>query len=123
MVQKGSRPSNARSWSWAAADTPNDAIFAVIGYPTDGGTVEWFPALAQRRNLTTWQGSEWFPAGGDRRAIAAEVAGCVAASCLAEADYYVLRPMCCSDLWQELTQFPCERRTYSGKVITVTSPV
>ena len=42
---------------WAAAETPEDATFAVIDYPTDRGMVEWFPALSGRENVTTWQGA------------------------------------------------------------------
>lgn len=87
---------------WAATETPEEATFAVIGYPTDRGTVEWFPALAQRENITTWQGSEWVPGGRDRRRIASEAAGCKIASCLPAVDYYPLRPDCCAQLRMEL---------------------
>ena len=89
---------------WAAAQTPEDATFAVIGYATDRGVVEWFPALAQRESVTTWQGSEWVPGGGDRRLLGAEAAACKIAECLPEADYYVLRSGCCSQLSSELTR-------------------
>ena len=89
--------------SWAAAETPIDTTFAVIGYPTDRGTVEWFPALANRENVTTWQGSEWLPGGADRRQIASAAASCRSLECLPDADYYVLRPACCPELESELT--------------------
>jgi len=84
--------------AWAATDTPEDATFAVIGYPTDRGMVEWFPAIARRENMTTWQGSEWVPGGGDRRPTASVAAGCGELSCLPDADYYVLRPDCCPEV-------------------------
>ena len=87
----------------AATETPEDATFAVLGYPTDRGMVEWFPAIAQRDNITTWQGSEWVPSGGDRRRIASEAAGCRSAECLPEVDYYVLRPDCCVEIESRLT--------------------
>ena len=90
--------------AWAAANTQPGATFAVIGYRTDRGMVDWFPALSSRPNLTTWQGSEWVPNGGDRRAEASAAARCQSLDCLPEADYYVLRPECCPDLVQRLEQ-------------------
>jgi hypothetical protein len=82
---------------WAAADTPANATFAVIGYPADRGMVEWFPALSRRENVTTWQGSEWVP-GGYLRSPATGAAGCRTLTCLPDADYYVLRPGCCAEI-------------------------
>ena len=82
---------------WAAAETPADSTFAVIGYPVDRGFVEWFPALSGRENLTTWQGSEWVPGGADLRGAACGAASC-GLHCLPEADYYVLAPACCTEL-------------------------
>jgi hypothetical protein len=89
--------------AWAADETPSSATFAVIGYQADGGVVEWFPALSQRRNVTTWQGTEWV-ADGLRRREATEAANCRDISCLPEADYYVLRPDCCPALAAQLSE-------------------
>ena len=83
--------------AWANAESPPEATFAVIGYPADRGVVEWFPALADRVNLTTWQGTEWLPSGS-RRAVATAWAECAVASCLPTADFYVVREGCCPDL-------------------------
>jgi hypothetical protein len=82
--------------AWARSETQADAVFAVIGYNTDAAMVEWFPALSERRNLSTWQGTEWIP--GDQISDAMAVAACEDLGCLPEADYYVLRPGCCSDI-------------------------
>lgn len=87
--------------AWAASETPADATFAVIGYPADRGMVDWFPALSQRENVTTWQGSEWVPSGY-RRKEATEAARCRTLECLPDADYYVLRPGCCAEIAAEL---------------------
>ena len=92
--------------AWAASETPEDATFAVIGYPTDRGTVEWFPALAQRENLTTWQGSEWVPGGNARRRMASLAAGCRSPECLPDVDYYMVRAQCCPEVESVL------KRTY-----------
>ena len=83
--------------AWAKAESPQGATFAVVGYPADRGMVEWFPALAERVNLTAWQGTEWL-ASGSRRAEATAWAECRAASCLPSADFYVVRGGCCPDL-------------------------
>lgn len=87
---------------WAAMETPEDATFAVIGYATDRGMVEWFPALARRENVTTWQGSEWVRGADVRRPAAAAASACLTITCLPIADYYVLRPDCCGQLRSEL---------------------
>lgn len=87
--------------AWAAAETPPDAVFAVIGYPSDGTVVEWFPALSQRQNLTTYQGREWIADGYDPAAISA-LERCRELACLPDANYYVLRPGCCGVLAAEL---------------------
>jgi len=86
---------------WAREETSRDATFAVLGYFVDGGTVEWFPALSERRNLTTWQGSEWH-ADRHSRDEAAGWADCRMLSCLPRADYYVVRPGCCSTIAEAL---------------------
>jgi hypothetical protein len=86
----------------ARSETEPDAIFAVIGYNTDAGMVEWFPALSERRNLTTWQGTEWIP--GDQISDAMAAAECDEPGCLPDADYYVLRPGCCPEIADSLRQ-------------------
>ncbi len=97
-------PSEERAiMAWAASQAPPDATFAVIGYPADRGVVEWFPALSGRENVTTWQGSEWVPGAGDRRSEATAAAQCRTLECLPEADYYVLRPGCCSEIASRLS--------------------
>jgi len=83
--------------AWARNETPRGTTFAVIGYPSDRGMVEWFPALAERVNVTTWQGTEWLPSGS-RRAEATAWAECAAASCLPSTEFYVVKPDCCPDL-------------------------
>jgi hypothetical protein len=89
--------------AWAEQETAPNATFAVIGYPVDRGFVEWFPALSERENVTTWQGSEWHPAG-DRRERATEMGECRAAICLPQVDYYVVRGACCPGVTNELVE-------------------
>jgi hypothetical protein len=89
--------------AWAAAETDADATFAEIGYPVDGGVVDWFPALSHRNSVTTWQGSEWI-AGGYRGQVAEADINCREVDCLPDADYYVLRQGCCAELEASLTR-------------------
>lgn len=48
---------------WIAASTPPRATFLVIAPAgvSAGSESEWFPVLAERRSLGTYQGSEWLP--------------------------------------------------------------
>lgn len=89
--------------AWASAETETDATFAIIGYSFDGGVVDWFPAISDRRSVTTWQGTEWI-GGGYRGAEAKAWMECRSLSCLPNADYYVLRPDCCPELAVELRE-------------------
>ena len=89
--------------AWAAAETDADATFAQIGYPVDGGVVDWFPALSGRESVTTWQGTEWI-AGGYRGQEAEAFIDCRELDCLPDADYYMLRPGCCDELEASLTR-------------------
>lgn len=82
---------------WVRDETAPGTVVAVIGYPADGGVVEWFPALSQRRNVTTAQGSEWL-ATGNEWGRAWEAVRCRDTSCLPAADLYVLSPSCCEQL-------------------------
>jgi hypothetical protein len=84
--------------AWASAETPDDATFAVVGYPVDREFVEWFPAISRRENATTWQGSEWVPGAADRRNSAEQAERCTELECLPDAGYYILRPECCEGL-------------------------
>ena len=59
-------PDQRDAMAWARENTPQDATFLVVtgsDWPTDA-TVEWFPALAQRRSVNTVQGLEFTT--GDR---------------------------------------------------------
>jgi hypothetical protein len=89
--------------SWAAAETEPGATFAQVGYPVDGGVVDWFPALTGRESVTTWQGTEWIP-GGYRGREAELFITCRQLDCLPAADYYVLSPGCCDELEASLTR-------------------
>ena len=81
---------------WVRDETPPGTTVAVIGYPPSGAVVEWFPALAGRRNATTAQGTEWV-ADGDRWDEASANVGCRSPGCLPEAHLYVLRPIAARD--------------------------
>jgi hypothetical protein len=87
----------------ARNNTRHEATFAVIGYPVDRGFVEWFPALAERQNLTTWQGTEWILNGLTRKS-AEMVARCRTVGCLSPVDYYVVREGCCPELDRALRE-------------------
>lgn len=95
-------PEDREVMDWAATSTDLDAVFAEVGYPVDGGMVDWFPALSDRRSVTTWQGTEWI-AGGYRGQEAEAFIDCRAVECLPPADYYVLRPGCCAELEASMT--------------------
>ena len=99
-------------FEWAERETPQDAIFAVIGYSPDHGMVEWFPAISNRVNLTSWQGTEWLP-DGYRRAEAIKLAACDQVACLSSAHYFVLRPECCDELVERLA--PVTFRTFERR--------
>jgi hypothetical protein len=88
---------------WVREETAPSAVVAVIGYPADGGVVEWFPAISERRNVTTAQGSEWL-ATGNEWSRAWEAVRCRGVSCLPNADFYVLAPSCCPDLMSALVE-------------------
>jgi hypothetical protein len=95
--------SERATMAWAHGNSGPADTFAVIGYPADGGVVEWFPAIAQRRSVTTAQGSEWLPAG-DSWERAWEDVRCRAISCLPEADFYVFQPGCCTDVERHMRE-------------------
>ena len=55
--------------AWIAKNTPRSARFVVVTAAGDwsvDSTMEWFPALADRRSVLTVQGSEWLPAAEHR---------------------------------------------------------
>jgi len=74
--------------AWASSETPVAARFLVVTERdwTDNAVGEWFPALADRRSVTTVQGSEWLPGGAVwaqlRRSFAAESCGSQDSTCL-----------------------------------------
>jgi hypothetical protein len=82
---------------WARNNTNADATFALIGYSFDSGTIDWFPPISQRRNASTWQGTEW-KADGYTRAEAEAVLACRELNCVPDVDYVVLRDGCCEEL-------------------------
>ncbi len=50
--------------NWIASSTPRTATFVVLGpgfHWYDDAVGEWFPALADRKSVTTAQGCEWLP--------------------------------------------------------------
>ena len=52
--------------AWIATHTPSTSAFVALGpalHWYDDSVGEWFPALAERRCLTTVQGTEWLPGG------------------------------------------------------------
>lgn len=75
---------------WAAAETPPDAQFVVLG-----DAAEWFPYVAERTGLTVWWGTEWTtPEQYERqRALHADVTACDDAACVNETtEEYDLEP-------------------------------
>lgn len=60
--------------SWVAENQPAGRAFVVLGASPWGSddVAEWFPALADRRSLTTSQGLEWVPGGAHARESQAE---------------------------------------------------
>jgi uncharacterized membrane protein len=45
--------------AWVARNMPDDATFAVLTPRDDDAAAEWFPLLAGRKSITTYQGQEW----------------------------------------------------------------
>jgi hypothetical protein len=58
--------STLSAMNWVSMNTPLTARFVVIAPlgPSAGSESEWFPALAERRSIGTYQGTEWLPATG-----------------------------------------------------------
>jgi hypothetical protein len=72
---------NREALIWIKANTPPDAKFISLPSSTwwETDTVgEWFPALAERTNLLTVQGSEWLPDYRDRIAKFKEISTLIA---------------------------------------------
>jgi hypothetical protein len=58
--------SHRAAMHWVSTTTPPEASFLVVA-PSGiaaGSESEWFPVLAGRRSLATYQGTEWLPRGG-----------------------------------------------------------
>lgn len=73
--------------AWADKSTAGDAVFLVwtgIESPEIDPYVEWFPALARRRSLTTLQGSEWLLSDGfyEQDADLARLQQCASVACV-----------------------------------------
>jgi hypothetical protein len=75
---------------WAAAETPPDATFAVLG-----DQAEWFPYVAERTGLTGWWGVEWTTPEQylEQRALHTDLTACDDAICVSETiDEYDIDP-------------------------------
>ena len=90
-------PEERATMEWVRQETSPATTVAVIGHPADGAVVEWFPALSERTNATTAQGSEW-SVDGDLWDEAWAGVRCRDPGCLPEADLWVLPPGCCPDI-------------------------
>jgi hypothetical protein len=63
---------NRAAMEWAKQNTPSESQFMVISYPESWAediVSEWFPTLAERRNLLTGQGQEWMAHGTQRATV------------------------------------------------------
>jgi hypothetical protein len=60
-AQRALPDSDRSAMRWIAASTPSTATFLVVAPAgvSAGSETEWFPALAERRSLGTYQGLEW----------------------------------------------------------------
>lgn len=92
-------PSQREALEWIRTNTEAEASFLVLdeqGNPLLSPFVEWFPALSERRSLTTIQGTEWLTGGLHYNAqmpLIVSLRNCLIqdAGCLsAEADYIVV---------------------------------
>jgi hypothetical protein len=81
--------SQREAMNWIKNNTPEDSNFVVLNtnktWSTDS-TSEWFPAISERRNIITVQGTEWLPASTylDIKRWSSEVKDCfsIGESCL-----------------------------------------
>ena len=75
--------STLSAMDWVAHETAETKTFAVVSgrYWALDAEAEWFPTLANRRSLTTVQGTEWLPAGSFDAAVerAESIARCAVA--------------------------------------------
>jgi hypothetical protein len=66
LVQGSTHPNDREAMQWIALNTPESSRFVVLtgsSHPLLDPTAEWFPALSQRKSLTTIQGQEWLLQG------------------------------------------------------------
>ena len=131
--------------TWVARQTPHDARVLVITERFWAGdrVAEWFPALAQRRSVTTVQGTEWLPKDRgfwpamiryeDAQACATRDGACVAAweAVYGDVDYVFLPKTrvgeitdeppvwCCAGLRASLRSDPGFRLVYDGPGATI----
>lgn len=119
---------------WVAQNTALTSTFAVISYrpwPIDR-VAEWFPALANRKSVTTVQGSEWFGKESYTERADKQVRFAVCAmqnaACFDNAvkstgvgyDYLYLSSGCCSNsLAQDLQSSADYRLTYDQNGVTI----
>jgi len=81
--------SQREAMNWIKNNTPEESNFVVLNpnrtWSTDS-TSEWFPAISERRNIITVQGTEWLPASiySDIKRWSAEAKDCfsIGESCL-----------------------------------------
>lgn len=111
--------SSREAMYWVEANTPPSAVFAVVT-ASDDAAVEWFPALAKRTSVTTYQGLEWVGAKAfnDRVSVGRELRDCTEVSCVdgLEADFLYLGPDCCHALRASV---PRDARVYDAAAITI----
>jgi hypothetical protein len=73
--------SQREAMNWIKNNTPEDSDFIVMNpnktWSTDS-TSEWFPAISERRNLITVQGTEWLPSStyADIKRLSSEAKDC-----------------------------------------------
>jgi hypothetical protein len=85
--------------AWVASHTPEDATFAVLTPPEEDMAAEWFPLLARRKSITTYEGQEWVGRREWRDPVQAAISlrKCATLDCVrpSGADYLYLAQDCC----------------------------
>jgi hypothetical protein len=87
LVGNSLRLQDREAMTWVDKSAAGDAVFLVwtgIKSPEIDPYVEWFPALANRRNLTTLQGYEWLLSDGfyDQYGELARLQQCASVDCI-----------------------------------------
>ena len=112
-----------RAMDWVSATTSSEAVFAVVT-PADDTAAEWFPALAGRTSITTYQGQEWAASGAFAAHLQAarDLRACTTLACADRAgvDYLYLSSGCCPELRASI---PESSRIYDdGGVVVLRLP-